>query len=76
MRVVWSAALLRDAIQTLETLESGDKERGIRVHVQRSPKQVLKLTVSSPSMGAELSYPQPTFICFDANAEVSYSTHW
>ena len=74
VRVVWSAALLRDAIQTLETLESGDKERGMRVHVQHlSPKQVLKLTVSSPSMGAELSYPQPTFICFDANADVDFT---
>ena len=39
--------------------------------VQLSPKPVLKLTVSSPSMGAELSYPPNTFTCFDANAEVS-----
>lgn len=39
--------------------------------VQLSPKPVLKLTVSSPSMGAELSYPPHTFTCFDANAEVS-----
>ena len=34
VRVVWGATLLRDAIQTLETLESGDKERAMRVHVR------------------------------------------
>lgn len=48
----------------------------IAQQVEQSPKSVLKLTVSSPSMGAELSYPQLTFICFDANTEVSYPTLW
>ena len=73
VRVVWGATLLRDAMQTLETLESGDKERAMRVHVQLSPKPVLKLTVSSPSMGAELSFPPHSFTCFDANAEVDFT---
>jgi len=70
VRVVWGAPLLRDAIQTLETLESGEKDR---VHVQLCPKPVLKLTLSSPSMGAELSYPPHIFTCFDVTAEVDFS---
>jgi hypothetical protein len=45
----------------------------MRVHVQLSPKPVLKLTVSSPSMGAELSFPPHSFTCFDANAEVDFT---
>ena len=40
--------------------------------MQLCPKPVLKLTLSSPSMGAELSYPPHIFTCFDVTAEVRY----
>ena len=44
MRVVWGAPLLRDAIQTLETLESGEKDRFVRVHVRFLPAPPLPST--------------------------------